>query len=268
MNLITREFSKWWQTFVVCWSKHTSYRLNFFLQIIGPSLVFFFVKYHLWSSIYQGRDDIVLKGYNLDSMITYHLFAMLVSLLGQGFATQNLSEEIRLGKITSYLIYPFEFWAFHTASFISFQVLQSIIFFITISCLTLFNIVQIDMNSILTGFIYCQFIGFFWYCLQYMTGIIAFWLEETWILQVILRVLTSFLSGAIIPLELYPKFVVEILEYTPFPYLTYYAIKIFTGKIQLNPSMIFILLFWIFIFCLINHFIWKRGIKNYTAAGM
>jgi ABC-2 type transport system permease protein len=268
MNAIIIEYKKWWQTFVVCWSKHTAYRLNFLLQIIGPSLVFFFVKYNLWNAIYQGDTVTVIKGYDLNTMITYHLWAMMVGLLGQGFATQNLSEEIRLGKISSYLIYPFEFWSFHTASFLAFQFLQLIICSITIIILLITNLIDTSFITLIQGFLYCQVIALFWYSLQYMTGIMAFWLEETWILQVILRVITTFLSGAIIPLELYPQKLVEILEYTPFPYLTYYAIKVFMGQTELQFKMIYLLFFWILIFIFLNHIIWKKGIKNYTAAGM
>ena len=76
--------SKWWITIKISWVKHTAYRLNFFLQIIGPSLVFFFVKYNLWSSIYAGEEDLIIKGFDFQAMIQYHLWAFVVSLVAQG----------------------------------------------------------------------------------------------------------------------------------------------------------------------------------------
>ena len=262
-------FLKWWQTIKVSWSNYTTYRLNFFLQVIGPSLVFFFIKYNLWNSIYNGSTTLEIKGYSFDNMIHYHVWSMVVGLLAQGHTAMNLSEDIRLGRISSYLIYPFNFWEFHTAGFLSFQVLQIIISIVTIGILGATGILHIPAFSILaTGFIYTLFVSIFWYSLQYLTGLMAFWLEETWIIRVILQIVVAFLSGAIIPLDLYPKWLVEILHYTPFPYLTYYPIKLFMGE---GPPLVFaysIISVWIFIFIGVNTLLWRRGIKLYTAAGM
>jgi ABC-2 type transport system permease protein len=266
---MTAGLLKWSQTIQIAWSKYTAYRLNFFLQILGPAIVFFFIKYNLWHSIYGGDSEIVIGVYTLDQMITYHAWALLVGLLAQGHTALNLSEEIRLGKISSYLVYPFNFWEFHTAHFLAFQLLQ-----LFVAALTLFLIVALGIlpfppiNFLLIGTMYCLFVSLFWFAIQYFTGILGFWLEETWILRVILSIIVSFLSGAIIPLDLYPESFVRILNYTPFPYLTYYPIRLFMGEVH-NLSFAYgSIAIWIILFAWINHLVWKRGIRMYTAAGM
>ena len=110
--------------------------------------------------------------------------------------------------------------------------------------------------------------GFFWFTMQYFTGLLAFWLEETWIMRVLLSIVVSFLSGYIFPLELYPAWLVSALKFTPFPYMSYYPAKIFMG-VETNFMMGYgVLTFWIAIFAYINHLIWKKGMRLYTAAGM
>lgn len=251
------------------WAKHTAYRMNFFLQVMGPTLVFFFIKYNLWSAIYSPTPGAVIQGYTFEQMIQYHIWAMIVGLIAQGHTAMNLSEEIRLGKISTYLIYPFNFWEFHTAHFLSFQALQVFISFFTIVFISFFGFMEFPaLQILLLGYLYCLFVSVFWFTLQYLTGILGFWLEETWILRVILQIVTGFLSGAILPLDLYPEKVVAFLEYTPFPYLTYYPIKIFTGDFTNFSSAYAIIAFWTVVCALINHLIWKRGIRLYTAAGM
>ncbi|WP_127714003.1 ABC-2 family transporter protein [Halobacteriovorax sp. HLS] len=262
-------FSKWIQTMKISWSQLTAYRLNFFLQVIGPSIVFFFIKYNLWSSIYAGDQEQLISGYNFKQMITYHSWNLIVSLIAGGYASHNLAEDIRLGRISSYLIYPFNFWEFHTASFLSFQLLQTFISFVTIGMIALIGIIELPSFSFLfQGYVFCFIVSLMWFTLQYLTGILSFWLEETWILRVILQITAAFLSGAILPLELYPKWFVDILNYTPFPYLSYYPIKVFTGEFSLFSSAPLVIIGWMAIFILINKFIWNRGMKLYTAAGM
>ena len=261
--------AKWIQTMRISWSQLTAYRLNFFLQVIGPSLVFFFIKYNLWSSIYAGDTTAVIQGYTFNDMITYHAWNLIVSLIAGGYASHNLAEDIRLGRISSYLIYPFNFWEFHTASFLSFQLLQTIISFVTIGFVWSIGLIEIEsIQSLVQGYIFCFIVSLMWFTLQYMTGILSFWLEETWILRVILQVVAAFLSGAILPLELYPRWLVEILDYTPFPYLSYYPIKVFSNEASLFSTGPLIIISWMLIFMIINKIIWKKGMKLYTAAGM
>ena len=260
---------KWWQTIKVSWVKHTAYRLNFFLQIIGPALVFFFVKYNLWSSIYAGDEALVIKGFNFDQMITYHVWSFVVALVAQGHGSWNLSEDIRMGRISSYLIYPFNFWEFHTASFLSFQALQVLIANITLGLIIVFGIIETPtMWHLFNGFAFTFFVSIFWFTVQYLTGILAFWLEETWILRVILSIITTFLSGAIIPLDLYPTWLVDILNMTPFPYLTYYPVKTFMGEGSHLLKGYIIISIWTVVIFQACRIIWRRGIKLYTAAGM
>jgi ABC-2 type transport system permease protein len=266
---VKAEIFKWWQTIKISWSTQTAYRLNFFLQIIGPALVFFFVKYNLWSSIYAGDKIIKIEGYDFSSMINYHVWAFIVGLLGQGHNSMNLSEDIRLGRISTYLIYPFDFWEFHCASFIAFQILQIFVTIFSIAILYFMGIIEFHGTlAFFHGYLYTLFVSIFWFCLQFFTGILAFWLEETWIIRVMFLISTSFFSGAIIPLEFFPNQLVSVLNYTPFPYLTYYPIKIFLGQLTDLWAPYGILFLWILILVGINTLVWKRGIRLYAGAGM
>jgi len=181
----------------------------------------------------------------------------------------NLSEDIRMGRISTYLIYPFNFWEFHTASFIGFQITQVFIALITFGAVALSGLIEVPMFTLLVkGFSYTLFISFLWFVMNYGIGLLAFWLEDTWILKVILMVISSFLSGAILPLDLFPPALVEILKWTPFPYLSYYPIKIFMG---VEPNYLFaigVMTGWMALITYCNHLIWKKGMKLYTAAGM
>ena len=260
--------SKWWITIKISWVKQTAYRLNFFLQVIGPAMVFFFIKYNLWEAIYAGQEGVSLKGFSFPEMITYHAWTFVVMLIGQGHASWNLSEDIRMGRISCYLIYPFNFWEFHTASFLSFQGLQIFIAAVSLLFFSSFGFLNFQPDTFAQGFCLTLVISLFWYTLQYLTGILAFWLEETWILRVILSIVANFLSGAIIPLDLYPPWLVQTLQYTPFPYLVYYPVQILMGESVPILQSYLVIGFWTIIVIFCSRLLWRKGIKLYTAAGM
>lgn len=261
--------TKWLRTMIVTGTDRLAYKFDFVLYVIGPAVVFFFIKYNLWNAIFAFEDGKMIRGYNLQTMLEYQGWVMVVSLLAQGHRSLHLSDDIRLGRVSSFLLYPFGFWQFHTASFLALQCIQLVVTSATIFILAMINIITPDPVSVLVGIAFSFAVGFLWYAFQFLIGVCAFWLDETWILRVMLSTMAQFLSGAIFPLELYPEWLSKILMYTPFPYLAYFPVRIFSGNFEgsLFTSAL-ILTGWIVIIFVIANFAWKKGLRLYTAAGM
>src|SRR5690606_23722277 len=168
---------KWLETLRIGWSMVTAYRLNFVLLILGPALVFYFIKVSLWSAVY-GDQDTIINGYNLSQMLQYHAWTLVVVLMAQSSNGVNLAEDIRFGRISKYLIYPFNFWEFHSASFLAFQSIQLVITTITLVILSQLNVIALpELKIMLIGLGYSCLVGVFWFSIQYSTGLLYFWLE-------------------------------------------------------------------------------------------
>ena len=261
--------SKWYFTMKYFWTKSLAYRLNFFLEILGPILVFFFVNYNLWTSIYGGDKELLISGYTYDQMINYLAWGLIVGMLARGHMSGNLAEDIRLGRISSYLVYPFDFWEFQTASFLGFQVIQIFASGLAIAALYFFEILTIgSILSLSLGLLYCLYVSLFWYVTQYVIGLLAFWLDETWILRVIFMLVTGFLAGSYFPLDLYPDWFRQVLDFMPFAYIQYYPVKILMGEVHLLPRAVMMISLWLIPLIFLVRITWKNGLKRYTAAGM
>lgn len=272
MSRLYSNIQKWLQTIKISIARMMAYRLNFFLLVLGPSLVFFFIKYSLWTSIYATSSRSIISGFNLQQMLEYHAWGLVIALLAQAHASMDMAQEIRLGKISSYLIYPFDFWEFHSASFIGLQIVQFFISIITLFVFFNLSIIKIySLSQIALGLLFSIVVGIFWFSFQYFFGLLAFWLDETWILRVLFSLISNFLSGQIIPLNFFSQDIHQLLDFTPFPYLSYYPIKIFMGDIHIIdriPHALGILLFWFCILVCSNTILWKKGLNNYTASGI
>ena len=268
--MIAATCQKWTQTIAISWSNHLAYKLNFFLQVIGPTLIFFFIKVSLWDAIYGISPEMEIQGYDLQGMISYQGWVMVVTLLAQGHTSMKLSEDIRLGRISAYLIYPFTLWQFQFCSFIAFQGIQLLVASVSLVTLVLISFIELPgMGTILIGLAYCTLVGVFWFSVQYIIGLFSFWLEETWVLRVLVSIAASFLSGAILPLELFPAQFVSILEYTPFPYITHVPVKMMTGGATESVGLSFLVMsFWALVLSGVAHLTWRRGVRLYSAAGM
>lgn len=265
---IWREILKWYETIKMGVIKKLAYKNSFLLMIIAPVLVFFLIQYNLWSTILLEKGSMA-NGYTLESMIEYQAWIMMVTLLAQGYHSMNLSHDIRLGRISSYLIYPFEFWKFHTAQFISTQIIQFVMFLVSFA--TFWGLGLLTLRSpvmLLKGILVCQLVGFLWFGISYTVGLMAFWLEETWVLRVIFGTLVQFLSGAMLPLEFFPTPLQEALKWTPFPFMSWLPAKVFMGEATFEFLDIGILVVWIALLALLARWVFKKGVRLYSAAGM
>ena len=119
------EYFKWLQSFKISLSKNLNYKINFLLMMVIPVLVFFAIKYNLWNSIYAVHSHKEIQGYSLSKMIEYQFWILIFDLFVRAhFFSQNISNDIRLGKISSFLLYPFSFISYQLSLFFSDKVIQ------------------------------------------------------------------------------------------------------------------------------------------------
>lgn len=264
------EYLKWTQSIKISLSKNLNYKINFFLMICTPVLVFFIIKYNLWSSIYAGNDHKAIKGYNLSQMINYQFWILILEFFVRShFFSLNISQEIRHGKISCFLLYPFSFINYQLSLFFSDKMIQTFIGAFTLFLAFLFSWAEIPPALILfKAGIFILMINIFWFFVQLLIGFLSFWLEETWGLNVSIRFISAFLSGSILPLDLYPGLFTKILMWTPFPYLLYVPVKILMGEsVDISFSLTLLSVWTLALFFFVR-WVWRKGLKVYTGAGM
>ncbi|OGH00962.1 MAG: hypothetical protein A2600_03705 [Candidatus Lambdaproteobacteria bacterium RIFOXYD1_FULL_56_27] len=262
---------KWGATMQVAWSNLLVYRLNFLLSAIAPLVVFLVVKLSLWYRVYEGAPSALVGGFTFSQMATYHLWVFLTSLLVFNGNATKISEDIRMGKITSYLIYPFSLWEFHGATFLARTLVQLGIAATTLTGVWAFLSGQVhfpEPHTLALGLLLTLMAAGFWFWANYLVGLIGFWMEETWTLMVMLQILAYFLSGSLIPLSFYPPWLQGLLNYTPFPAIAYLPARVLMGESAGVIQALWVLGFWNLGAALLAQLVWKKGLRLYTAAGM
>jgi ABC-2 type transport system permease protein len=105
------------------------------------------------------------------------------------------------------------------------------------------------------------------FLMQYTFAMLAFWterataLEETWFLFYL------FLSGMVAPLDVFPDTMAAIVHWTPFPYLVYFPAALLLGLPMALGESFAIFIGWIVVFWLLNRWLWRRGLGQYSGMG-
>lgn len=105
------------------------------------------------------------------------------------------------------------------------------------------------------------------FLMQYTFALFAFWTERASAIEQFWFLLYLFLSGLIAPLEVFPSAVREVVLWTPFPYMVHFPAAILVGLPVQPVKGILVIFGWGIVFFVINRWLWRRGLKQYSGMG-
>jgi ABC-2 type transport system permease protein len=227
----------------------------------------------LWSAIFQNDSSRTMKGYNFGQMVSYYLLVMMARAFSSmpGLST-GIASSIADGAVRKYLIQPVDmldhlFWH-RVAHKLVYYVIAAgpfaLVFWMCRAHLPgwpAWPVTAAFVASLLMSFA----IGFL---IEALIGLIAFWFLEVSSLIFIYMMLSYFLSGHMIPLELLSQWI-PFVDYLPFRYLAYAPAAIMLGKIPQEqlPMELFVQAVWIVVLFILNRVAFQRGVQRYSSFG-
>lgn len=253
--------------------KRAAYVTNFWIKVILPPIAQVGVAYFLWDSIFTNLNVEKIGGYTFQQMMLYYIVASCIYQMVQPDVGIFI-REIYEGTLTKFLMYPvpvilFKFLA-HVAQVIlvSIELIIGLLIyrFIFASGANSFG----NFEDLLLGGVFIFGSAYLFFIMASCLELLGFWVETAWGLVIMLQIVTSLLSGKLIPLSLFPDWFQSSLAYTPFPYLVSFPVGIVFGSISIEEYIFSatVLAIWAIAFTFLASFIWDRGSYHYTGTGM
>jgi len=253
------------------WQRMLTYRFTILAYRIGE-VIEIIILILMWSAIYSNQD--MIKGFSLKEMLTYVLFGSLVHILIKNFVYDRVSEEIKNGKLSLFLIKPISYLGYTFALSVGQFFFITILSVITHLVVILFFIDKFILNfetlylAVILIMVILAFIIEF--LIAYLIGLIAFWTDETTGIYATISRLKKFFSGGYFPISLLPSIFVSISLYFPFAYSFFVPSQIYLKKISIEDGLkgLITQIVWIVLLYLIIKIVWKKGIKKYEGVGI
>ena len=105
------------------------------------------------------------------------------------------------------------------------------------------------------------------FSIQYTFAMLAFWTERANAIQQFWFLFYIFLSGTIAPLEVFPDRVRQVVAWTPFPYVMHFPAALLMGLPVDVVKSILIIIAWTTLFVVVNRWLWRKGLKQYSGMG-
>jgi ABC-2 type transport system permease protein len=123
------------------------------------------------------------------------------------------------------------------------------------------------LSNILLGIMAIALSFMLAFVIQYTFAMLAFWTERASAIQQFWFLFYIFLSGTIAPLEVFPDGVRQIVEWTPFPYMMHFPAVLLMGLPVDFSKSILIMIAWTVVFIVLNRWLWRKGLKQYSGMG-
>jgi ABC-2 type transport system permease protein len=105
------------------------------------------------------------------------------------------------------------------------------------------------------------------FLIQYTLSMFAFWTEKASSLQEFSFLMYLFLAGVVAPIEVFPEPIKNVVLWLPYPYLFNFPASVLTGLPIDIPRGLLMIYGWSAIFWVVNRWLWRKGLKQYSGMG-
>lgn len=246
-----------------------AYKLEYYTGLMNAFL-YIFIFTSVWQTVAKESPG-ALGTWSGETLVSYAILSTLIKV-SFGRNESLLTNKIKSGDIIYDILKPYNFVMMYFADSFGVSLFQlfaraipllifSILFFGIIPSVTVISLLQFIPIYILSFIIFILF-GF-------MISSLAFFFTEVFSFMILYSALVTLMSGSVIPLNLFPDYLVEIISWTPFPYLYYYPTAVLIGTpIQMSYSELMSrYLFELSIVAILTFTIYFSGKKKLEFAG-
>jgi ABC-2 type transport system permease protein len=264
---------KYWQVIGLGIQNTLVYRLNFLFRA-GFALIPLMATLSLWRAVFAGGAGDTVAGYSLSQMTSYYLVVMLVDMLtGVTDDDWQIAADIREGAIHHFLLKPIDYLTYRLCLFCSGRLIYASTALLPVALFILYlreafvwpadavTVAAFCLAMVLTALL--QFL------ISFTLALLAFWVLEVSTFIFILFALEYIAGGHLFPLDILPAGLARVLAWTPFPYQMFFPVSIYLGKTT-GPALwqgLMIQAGWVVVAWSLARWVWRRGIRRYTAFG-
>lgn len=214
------------------------------------------------------------SGNSSSSVSSYYVLMTIVGLITVSHTEYEVAEvDIKQGGLVNYLTKPISYFTIQLISEIPYRVLHGVYALLILGGFIVFipGLVTSTLNPLYIPLIIIIFVlGYLIsYSFKMAMAFSAFWFKDTMGFFELMTIAIIIFSGGIMPIPWYPRFLQTICKILPFSYFGYYPVIALQGALSFFSLMRLILIqgVWFCSLYLLQSYLWKQGMKKFSAVG-
>lgn len=262
-----RIYRRLWQ---VNWAEQWQYRANMIMYLLYW-LVSPVVYLAVWTTVAAGQGSV--GGLTANDFATYYLALLLIDTLTSDITIHLLAYKVQDGTLSGDLLRPIH--PILTNVLVNNLAFKALTFAVLVPIwLVLCLLFQPDFSGVspLSILMAAPLVAL-GFGLSFLLGAtitcIAFWTTRVYSLHEFYYALAVLFSGQFVPLTLMPQLVQRVAWLTPFPMTKYVPIEVALGRMppELIVRHLLVGLVWLGLAAAIFAWVWRHGVRRFSAVG-
>lgn len=253
--------------FRACWNLIIEYRVTVVIWML--TIVLPLIMMAAWLSIAEKGP---VGSYDQNRFVAYYLAALVVRNMTGMWFIWEMESDMRLGSLSFRLLKPMDPIVHYLALALSSKPLRVVILgpACIVAALAFPWLNWVADPVLLLLFLLSLFgalaILFF---MQYTIGLSGFWITRSLSVNDAWFFMYSLASGYLVPLDLFPAVVRDILMFLPFRYTLSFPVELMMGTLSAGSALQGITMQWLWAgaLCALTRWVWRRGLRRYSAVG-
>lgn len=262
---------KYWEVSKIYMKSQLIWRADVFFNMVFTIGKILFA-YLLWGIIFENQSTV--GGFTFSGMLSYYV---MNSFLSQLEMSQGISEEInhriRNGTFSKYMILPISKEGYFLTMELGIVLFHLIFDFLTAFVwIIIFKIEFVYTKNVLillSAFFMSVMGMIFMVQLNYFLGILTLKYQG---IDTFLRIKNNFIAlvtGTIIPLDLFPEILINIMKLLPFYYVSYLPAMLVTGNCQDEAFWgLCVIGIWCVVVQMMINIVWNSYSRKYDGVGI
>jgi ABC-2 type transport system permease protein len=205
--------------------------------------------------------------------VTYYVLLGLVSMLTGVWEAPYTAEAIRLGRLSPELLRPAPVILQPIANNVGEKIVKLPLLLPIVAGVALLFADDFSLPTAPLAWLLFLFslpvaaaINFL---LDYLVGLLAFWLDDVGGLIRVLGLVRGFLAGRLVPLALFPPALGPLLDAQPFRYTLSFPLEVVTGALDADALLRGFAwqVVWLLVLIGAYRVVWRRGLRLYSSVG-
>lgn len=246
------------------------YRVNYLIDALVQPIITTAIELTLWLAVFKAAQAVTIGGFTKEYYLSYALWAGFAARISVSWMYEfRMIAEIENGTINGLLVRPMSFYEYYLSQLMGYKFITTIISFLFPLAIVAGFGLPTDLSRLPLALLLMFYYLFLVHSMGFLVSTSAFFLNKVYSFIMAKNLFIWLLTGELIPLDLMPTWLRDLLLTLPFSSGVYIPVGYITGRI--DESIVYRGFLSITVFLVIinaiGYFFWKKGLKNYVGTG-
>jgi ABC-2 type transport system permease protein len=246
------------------------YRFNFLTDAVLQPVTTALIELTLWTAVFAAAQTETIGGFGRESYLAYVLWTAFVGRIAANWMYEfRMSEEVESGTINSLLVRPTSFYESYLSQFLGYKFVVSSFSLVIPLLASLWFRLPLEPMRLLPALALIIYYLVLMHTVSFVIATLAFHLSRIHSITVAKNLALWLITGELIPLDLFPEGIRNVVLWLPFASGVYIPVGYLTGRISedLLYRGFLTTTLGIAFFGVLGAFMWKWGLSKYTGTG-